>query len=279
MKRIAPAKINLSLSVLGKRVDGFHEIETLMAPLTLADELTILPRRSFSFACSDPTLPVDESNLAVRAARLFAQHTGRGSDVRIELEKRIPHGAGLGGGSSDAAAVLLGLDELYDLRLGRPALAALAAQLGSDVAFFVYESPAMCRGRGEFVEPCTLPAPVPLLLLKPAFPVSTPEAYKNWAQSKELPWIDYGPQTLEWGLLYNDLERPVFEKYVALGAMKEWLRGQAEVAAALMSGSGSTMFAVLHHPGGATALAERAKAEFGASLWTCAAFAQPSASA
>lgn len=279
MKRSAPAKINLSLRVLGKRADGFHELETLMAPLTLADELTFLPRRAFQFACSDPSLPTDESNLAVRAARLFQQRTGRAVEVRIELEKRVPHGAGLGGGSSDATAVLLGLNELYDQRLGRAELASMAAELGSDIPFFVYESPAWCRGRGEIVEPTTLPAPVPLLLLKPPFPVPTPDAYRHWSASRELPGIDYAPQALPWGLLVNDLERPVFEKYVQLATMKMWLRAQPEVAAALMSGSGSTMFAVLHSAAAAPALAQRARAEYGESLWTCAAFAQPSPSA
>ncbi|MBS0660870.1 MAG: 4-(cytidine 5'-diphospho)-2-C-methyl-D-erythritol kinase [Verrucomicrobia bacterium] len=279
MKRAAPAKINLSLRVLRKRADGFHELETLMAPLTLADELTFLPRRAFQVTCSDPSLPTDESNLAVRAARLFQQRTGRATEVRIELEKRVPHGAGLGGGSSDAAAVLLGLNDLYDLRLPRAELAAMAAELGSDIPFFIYEAPAWCRGRGERVEPTALPAPVPLLLLKPPFPVPTPDAYRHWATSRELPGIDYAPQALPWGLLVNDLERPVFEKYVVLATMKMWLRAQPEVAAALMSGSGSTMFAVLNAPAGAAALAERARAEYGESLWTCAAFAQPSASA
>lgn len=279
MKRAAPAKINLSLRVLGKRADGFHELETLMAPLTLADELTFLPRRAFQFACSDPTLPVDDSNLAVRAAHLFHQRTGHPIDVRIELEKRIPHGAGLGGGSSDAAAVLLGLDELYNLGLSREDLAAMAAELGSDVPFFIYQSPAWCRGRGEIVEPTVLPQALPILLLKPAFPVPTPDAYRRWAEANELPGVAYAAQALPWGLLVNDLERPVFEKYIVLATMKMWLLAQPEVSGALMSGSGSTMLAVLHGAGDSAPLAERARAEFGESLWTCAAFAQPSASA
>ncbi len=270
MKRAAPAKINLSLRVLGKRADGFHQLETLMVPLALADELTMRPADAFHFTCSEVSLPADDSNLAVRAVRLFARHTGVTPNLHLHLEKRVPHGAGLGGGSSDAAHVLLALDELFSTRLGPAALAALAAELGSDVPFFVFESPAWCRGRGEIVEPVRSGAEVPILLLKPPFPVPTPWAYQSWAASRELPGIDYGPQDFPWGRLVNDLERPVFEKFVFLATLKTWLRAQPEVAGALMSGSGSTTIAVLQTGADVAALADRARAEHGASLWSCA---------
>lgn len=240
-----------------------------MVPLGLADEVTLEAAEDFVFSCSDPSLPADDSNLAVRAARVFAERTNRPRGVRIHLEKHTPHGAGLGGGSSDAAAVLLALNGLHSTGLGSDDLAALAAELGSDVPFFIYEAPAWCMGRGEIVEPCAFPQALPVLLVKPPFPVPTPAAYKDWAKSRELPGIDYTPQELSWGTLQNDLERPVFEKYVFLAALKTWLRAQPEVEGALLSGSGSTMFAVLRDATEGEPLAARTRAHFGESLWTC----------
>ena len=164
----APAKINLSLRVLRRREDGFHEIETLMAPVSIRDTLDI-ERRSgggIEFTCSDATLPVDGTNLVVRAARAFFTITRIAPDVRIFLQKEIPHGAGLGGGSSDAAVTLLALDAVFETRLPHAELTRIAAEIGSDVPFFLARSAAWCRGRGEIVEPCALPRALPLLLIK-----------------------------------------------------------------------------------------------------------------
>lgn len=272
MQLRAPAKINLSFRILGRRADGFHEIETLMAPLSLHDELTLeLGGRDpqIDFVCDDPTLPTGDDNLVVRAARLFCEQTQNGA-LRIRLRKMIPHGAGLGGGSSDAAAVLLGLNRLLDASLPNDKLAALAAQIGSDVPFFIYESAALCRGRGELVAPTKLSESLPLLLLKPLFGVPTPWAYSRWQDSKELPGVSYAPQTFRGVELANDLERPVFEKYVFLARMKMWLLTQPEVGAALLSGSGSTVLSVLNDKGSAEAVAARAKAELDPDLWSCA---------
>ncbi len=135
--------------------------------------------------------------------------------------------------------------------------------------FFIYRAAAMCRGRGEKVEPVTLAQSLPLLLLKPSFPVPTPLAYQRWRGSRELPGVQYDEQAFSWGHLVNDLERPVFEKFFLLAEIKTWLLAQPEVAGALMSGSGSTSFAVLRSPDAAQALADRARAEFG-EIWTCA---------
>ena len=274
MKWFAPAKINLSLRVLGRRDDGFHEIETLMVPISLADELVLEfchgAAGSIELTCSDPTIPTGEGNLAFRAAGLFISRVGSpGKTLRLVLNKRIPHGAGLGGGSSDAAAVLLALNELYAASLTTPQLADMASELGSDVPFFIYRNAAVCRGRGERVEPAAFNGAVPLLLLKPSFPVPTPLAYQRWQASREIPGVTYAAQDFPWGVLVNDLERPVFEKYFLLAEMKMWLLRQSEVAGALMSGSGSTVFAVLRSPEAAQSLASRAQAEFGA-VWTCA---------
>lgn len=255
-----------------RRDDGFHEIETLMAPLSLADSLDISRRESggLAFTCSDKSLPVGPGNLVVRAFEEFARHTGIAPSVAIHLEKRIPHGAGLGGGSSDAATTLLALDELYGTALAKSTLAGLAASIGSDIPFFIYQSAAWCRGRGELVEPRVLPEKLTLVLAKPGFGVPTPWAYKQWRDSREIPGIPYGPQEFGWGTMVNDLERPVFEKYIQLAELKRWLLAQSEVAGAIMSGSGSTMLAVLRGRSASGALMEKARANFGDGLWLCA---------
>ena len=272
MQISAPAKINLSLRVLRKREDGFHEIETLMAPIAIRDTLDIERRDGggITFTCSDKTLPADGTNLVVRAALAFCSAARIAPDVRIFLQKEIPHGAGLGGGSSDAAATLLALDALFETQLPPADLKRIAAEIGSDVPFFLARSAAWCRGRGEIVEPCALPGALPLLLMKPAFGVPTPWAYQRWRDSLEIPGVLYSsqaPQTLGGISLVNDLERPVFEKFIQLAEMKRWLIEQPEVAAALMSGSGSTMFAVLREKSGGPALAEKARAQFGEHTW------------
>lgn len=270
MQLRAPAKINLSFRILGQRADGFHEIETLMAPVSLYDELTISRSSSsgIEFACDDPTLPTGADNLVVRAARLFLERTGIEAGVRIELRKHIPHGAGLGGGSSDAASILLGLNELFETAVPDQELSALAAEIGSDVPFFIYQSVAFCRGRGDMVERTRLPSALPLLLLKPPFGVPTPWAYSRWKDSRELPDVLYAPQQFGELTFVNDLERPVFAKHVFLARMKMWLLAQAEVGAALLSGSGSTLLAVITDAGAAEQLATRAKMELDQELWT-----------
>lgn len=270
MQISAPAKINLSLTIKGKRPDGFHEIESLMVPLTLADALTLEEAREpgIAFTCSEPSLPCDDSNLVVRAARRFFETLGRAAAVRIHLEKHVPHGAGLGGGSSDAAATLSGLNAMLSSPLPPETVAALAAELGSDVPFFLAHGAAVCWGRGEQVEPVDFPQALPLLLIKPAFGVPTPWAYKRWKDSLEIPGVPYAPQAFPWGTLVNDLERPVFEKYLFLATLKRWLLAQSETAGALMSGSGSTSFAVLRDEEAGPALEARVKTEFG-EVWTC----------
>ena len=271
MKWLAPAKINLSLRVLGRRLDGFHELETLMVPLSLADELNVTfaheqPDGEIELSCSDPSLPTGKGNLAYRAAALFRGRLEglKLPAIRIELTKWIPHGAGLGGGSSDAATVLLALNALCDSPFRISQLASMAAELGSDVPFFVFNSAAICRGRGERVEPAAFSAVLTLLLIKPAFSIPTPWAYKQWRDSREIPGVRYAPQIFGWGELVNDLERPVYEKYLALAEMKEWLLAQSEAAGAILSGSGSTMIAVLkEHGTDAHVLSQRIQARFG----------------
>lgn len=270
MKLTAPAKVNFHLRVLGRRPDGFHDLETLMVPVSLADEIAVTtsPGRTKTVVCDNPDVPTGAENLAVRAAEEFFRRTGREFSARITITKRIPMGAGLGGGSSDAAAVLLALDTLLQTRLGVPELERLAATLGSDVPFFIRRQPAWCRGRGEIIDPCGVPDGVPLLLIKPPFGVATPWAYKQWSAGEKGPDGDDPAQDLGWVRVVNDLEGPVFKKFLLLPVMKSWLRGQPEVRAAAMSGSGSTLFAVLREGETGGELEQRVKACFGGTMWT-----------
>ena len=267
----SPAKINLWLRILGKRPDGFHEVQTRLCRLTLGDTVEIEhggAGKAVTLTCSDPTVPLDESNLAMRALRAFENRTGRQSSWRIHLEKKIPAGAGLGGGSSNAATVLKGVNELAGSPLSQAQLVELGAQIGSDVPCFILDSPAADgAGRGEQVTEVDFSWQLPLVLIKPPFPIPTPWAYKHWAGSKEIPGTLYAPQLCPWGAMSNDLERPVFEKHLLLPTLKTWLLEQGEVRAALMSGSGSTMFAITETPSQAAELAARAREWCGETSW------------
>jgi 4-diphosphocytidyl-2-C-methyl-D-erythritol kinase len=273
MQVFAPAKINLSLKILGRRNDGFHELDTLIAPISLYDELRIdkgRPGNGIKFSCDDPSVPQGDDNLAVRAAKGFFETTKIEPAISIELKKKIPHGAGLGGGSSDAASVLLALNELFEAKLSREALNEMAEPIGSDVPFFLVQSAALCKGHGEMVSPVKLKRQFSILLLKPAFAVSTAWAYSRWQDSREISGIRYEAQEFAEQAFVNDLERPVFEKFVFLAQSKMWLLSQSEVGAALMSGSGSTMFAVMRANADADSVAKRAKGALDPELWRCA---------
>ena len=166
MEEVAHAKVNLLLRVLRRREDGFHEIETLIASISLHDSLVIEPADRLEFYCDQPGLAGDD-NLVLRAARAFFAETNREPKVRLTLRKKIPHGAGLGGGSGDAAAALRGLNRFFDASVSNEKLSSVAAKLGSDVPFFLKETAATCTGRGEIVVAARLPASLNLLLLKP----------------------------------------------------------------------------------------------------------------
>ena len=264
----APAKLNLSLRVLRKRDDGFHEIDTTMVKLPgLRDEIVFEESGVFSFHCDEPSLPGDEQNLVVKAVRAYESAAGIACKFSVTLKKSIPHGAGLGGGSSDAATTLLGLDQLHDGKLGNTRLAEIAASLGSDIPFFLTPGAARCIGRGEIIAPLPPLPTMRVLLLKPNFSVPTPDAYGRWSDSRELPGILYSPQESPAGLLVNDLERPVFGKHYFLAELKAWLLARRETCAALLCGSGSTMFAALHEDTDAEALAKCARHELDPGLW------------
>ena len=246
MTTYPPAKINLSLRITGKRDDGFHGLETLVLPVTsLCDELTFKKADAFSLECDTPGVPTDESNLVSRALRLFEKGTNIPCPYQITLTKRIPHGAGLGGGSADAAHTFLALNELTGAGIPLETLAEWAAELGSDIPLFLYEKPCWCTGRGEIIEPTEISWTHPIILFKPSFDIPTPWAYQKWADSQETPNISYEAQDAGGQRLFNDLERPVFEKHRFLATLKTYLQSQPETIAAMMSGSGSTVFAVL----------------------------------
>jgi len=271
MEILSPAKINLWLNILGKRADGYHEVETRLCQIGIADTVEIELIGSGStveLSCNEPSIPLDESNLALKALRAFEARVGHTHSWRIHLEKRVPAGAGLGGGSSNAAAVLRGANELAGQPLQPRELLEIAGGIGADVPCFLLDTPAADgSGRGEQVTPVDFPWSLPLVLIKPPFPIPTPWAYKKWMDSHELPGVLYTPQPCPWGAMANSLERPVFEKYRLLPALKTWFLGHGQVRAALMSGSGSTMFAVTETNSDAATLAEEARVWCGDTSW------------
>ncbi len=270
----APAKVNLWLKVLGRRADGFHEVETRMVPLALCDRLTLrvapeLGHGQIGFACDDASVPGDESNLVLKAVRALEQAAGVGSfpGMRLFLEKRVPHGAGLGGGSSDAAAALRLVQACFAPDLEQAVLTEAAAAVGSDVPFFLSGLAGDAGGRGERVVPVPeFKARPEVLLVKLPFGIATPWAYGRWRAAAEVPGLPYGWQETRWGRLGNDLERPVFEKYQVLGHLKAALLQTAGVEAALMSGSGSTVFALLGEGAEMAAVEAVAREEVGAEV-------------
>jgi 4-diphosphocytidyl-2-C-methyl-D-erythritol kinase len=176
----APAKINLFLRVVGRRRDGYHEIYSLIQTVNLFDEIELTTKASgIDLTCDVPGLPVDESNLVCRACRLLQEHTRLDGGVDIRLRKRIPIGSGLGGGSSDAAATLKGIRELYGLRLSDGELARIGSRIGSDVPLFFSRGQALISGRGEVVEETSLPTDYRVALVVPDFSVSTSWAYSQ----------------------------------------------------------------------------------------------------
>lgn len=266
------AKINLYLKIVGKRPDGFHELETIMVPIGLADTMTFGDHDEIVMSCDDPSLPTDSRNLVVRAANLLRQQAGLKRGARIELRKRIPVGAGLGGGSSNATFTLKGLNQLWKLGLGQAELEKLAGELGSDTAFFVRNRPAFATGRGEKLRPLHVPEPIHILLLNFGFGSSTAWAYRHFVRGKNAP-APTGEENLDArsaaDLLWNDLEQPVCGKFPILPMALEFLKKQSGVLGAMMSGSGSTLFAILESESAGQPLVGCIGERFSKNVWTC----------
>lgn len=250
----ANCKINLGLDILRRREDGYHEVETVMIPVRgLFDEVEVTRREAPGVGFRAGGLAVDcdpEDNLCVKAFRLMQERYGVGG-VEIRLDKRVPFGAGLGGGSSDATAVVLALDELFALRLSEEELIACAAALGSDTAFFVRNVPQFCTGRGEIMSPVALDLRgLWLAVVKPAEGVSTREAYAGVTpRVPAVPLLERLRRPVnEWqGLVTNDFEPTVFAVRPAIRAAKETLLAAGALYAS-MSGSGSAVFGLFDDP-------------------------------
>ncbi|HYM60205.1 MAG TPA: 4-(cytidine 5'-diphospho)-2-C-methyl-D-erythritol kinase [Thermoanaerobaculia bacterium] len=235
------AKINWSLRITGRRADGYHDLETLFQSVSLHDVLTFREAATTLLACDDPSIPTDESNLILRAAKRLGA-----PPVAITLEKRIPAGGGLGGGSSNAAAALRALDRMFDLHTPPQTLHEHALALGSDVPFFLAGGTAYATGRGEALTPLPAVAPVPLLLLLPEERVMTAEAFRMLRGFSQPIGLDRYRAMVDddllshADLLVNDFEGPIFEKLPSLAALKRRLK-DAGAAWTAMSGSGSTI--------------------------------------
>lgn len=265
-----PAKVNLYLKVAGRRPDGYHDLITVMQPVSLADELILaLQGADITIVCNSPEVPANADNLAVRAVLAWQRETGQQIGVHLRLTKNIPVAAGLGGGSSDAAGVLRGLNQLLGKPLNHARLTAVARTLGADVPFFLLDGPALGQGIGDLLTPIKLP-PLWYVLLNPGFAVSTaavyaglqpPFAAPNGIQIEQM--LQKHPAT--W--LHNDLETVTVTQHPELAELKAILQRQG-AQGVLMSGSGPTVFGIFGDEMSAVQAAARLRADNG--LWTAA---------
>lgn len=261
MKLRSCAKINLGLRILRKRPDGFHDLETIFHEIDLFDEIELRISDRIQFSTDHPSLSSDESNLCIKAACLLRGRFAIKQGVLIRLRKRIPVGAGLGGGSSNAAALCRGLRSLWSISATDDELESLAAELGSDAPFFVRGGSAYATGRGENLRAMDLQLPYWIVTATPDIHVGTPWAYGALQWTKEVmpagldsKWTHPTPEFLV-QLLQNDFEPVVFASFPLIGRLKERLQTLGAVAAA-MSGSGSTVFGLFENRSGAEAAAE-----------------------
>ncbi len=258
LKFKTPAKINLGLHIHGKREDGFHELETIFQMVCLYDdvELELLPS-GIKVECDTLGVPTDHTNLAYKAALLLQKsYQVQGKGVSIRLKKKIPFGAGLGGGSGNAAGVLMGLNRLWNLNIEREKLLTLAAELGSDVPFFLKSPCALGMGRGEQLKALKSCSKFQVLLVFPGFPIATSWVYKNLRLKltkrpnnisilrKNLSLSDIKSLGLN---LYNDLEPVVIQRFPEVQIVKDELRAWGALGV-LLSGSGSTVFGIFDDP-------------------------------
>jgi 4-diphosphocytidyl-2-C-methyl-D-erythritol kinase len=283
LEKKSPCKVNLILNILGQRADGFHELETVMQPVNLCDRLAFERKAGgVKLTCSQPELPTDSKNLVHRAATSFLAAAKISDGVRIHLEKKLPLAGGIGGGSANAAVTFTALNELFGSPLPLEKLHELAAALGSDIPFFLHDQPALATGRGEKVQ---LLEKFPALqgnaffLAHPGFGISTPWSYQNLARfpaalngqqgraQKLISLLQGGDLKTAAAEFYNSLEAPAFDKFPVLSLYKEFLHEHGALVS-LMSGSGSTTFAIAENLAAAENLAEKFKSQFGANGWT-----------
>lgn len=276
--KTAPAKINLWLEVIRKREDGYHDLSSLMLPVRIHDDVDVEVGEGaeIHLECEPDDLPCDGSNLAYRAAERFLAASSQSADIRIRLRKRIPVGAGMGGGSSDAAAVLLALNELLPGKLSERELEAVALGLGADVPFFLEGRPALATGVGEHLEPVSGVPAYPLVFIKPGVEVSTALVYRNLRLTRGESRIKLRAfMDRPWDLkrvLENDLEAVTIGFHPEVGEIKQWLLDHGALGA-LMSGSGPTVFGVFDDAGTARAVVEAAE-QVWPGCWVAASGAQ-----
>lgn len=283
----SPAKLNLFLAITGRRADGFHELVSVAAPLDWGDTLRVERAEVDSLSCDDPEVPLDGSNLVLKAAQAFRAASGGVGGARFALEKRIPIGAGLGGGSSNAAAALRALNRLAHAPLSGAALTEVAASVGSDCALFLQDGPVTMRGRGERVEPLPASSAARLrgrrvLVFKPAFGISTAWAYAQMAvraPASYLPAADAEARLAGWAadggakaenLLFNNMETAAFTKFPALPLLLEQLGAEFGLRPR-MSGSGSACFAFLDEGARAEVITARIREAWGESTFVVSA--------
>jgi 4-diphosphocytidyl-2-C-methyl-D-erythritol kinase len=244
------SKINLGLNVIRKREDGYHDIETIFYPVTLCDTLSFRKSREFKFTCNNNLLRNNTTNLIIRAKNKIEKITGEKINAEITLAKYIPLGGGLGGGSSNAAVTLRGLNLLFDLNLSDELLFKTALELGSDVPFFLNNFPCLAASRGEQMERINLNIPAPILVINPNIHVATRWAFENvnpQTPAKSLRDISY--DSIKPGhfkeYFINDFEPVVFSTFPEIGKLKEFLYNNGAVFAS-MSGSGSTVYGIFN---------------------------------
>jgi len=286
LEKKTPCKVNLILNILGKRADGFHELETVMHPVNLCDEMTFeRAGTGLQLTCSHPKLPTDSKNLVQRAATSFLAAAQISDGVRIHLQKNLPLAGGIGGGSANAAVTFTALNELFGMPLPLEKLHELAAALGSDVPFFLYDKPALATGRGEIIrtlEKFSALRGKAFFLVHPGFGISTPWSYQSLARFPEalngkagraeilISKLQAGDLVAAAESFYNSLEAPAFDKFPVLQLYQEFLRDNGALIS-LMSGSGSTTFAITENLTVAENLAEKFKSQFGANGWVATA--------
>jgi 4-diphosphocytidyl-2-C-methyl-D-erythritol kinase len=244
------AKINLALSVLGRRIDGYHDIQTVFQTIDLGDELEFFPASKFDLICENFTDVPKEDNLVWKAAMLLSSQCGETRGARVTLRKKIPSGAGLGGGSSNAAAALLGLRHFWNLEVSDAQLFSIAAKLGSDVPFFLSGGTALGAGRGEQISALPDLPTENLVVIFPGIHVSTAEAYRSLNLGLTSRTIDHRIQRFCglvqsekrcWTEIFNDFEASILPSYPAIEQAKSYLNDRGAVAT-LLSGSGSSVF-------------------------------------
>lgn len=246
MKILSPAKVNLFLHVSGKRHDGYHEIATLMCCVSLYDVLYInFVNGTSSLTCTDPEIPCDEKNHALTASSLFLKKFKKKAGVKIHIEKNIPSGAGLGGGSSNAASVLSALNSRFGYPFSIEELLSMGLEIGADVPFFLFKKPAFATGIGEKLEEYALKLPYKILIVYPGFSVSTADVYKNLNLrltncKNKLKSLSL-KREFDAQLLCNDLEHVTASMHPEINKVKKAILKQ-EAAGVLMSGSGSSVF-------------------------------------